>query len=41
MSLLRVPDVRPVSPWWMRHTAQQFGLTEGRIAEAFHVVHTA
>ena len=26
---------------WMRQTAQRFGLSEGRLAEAFHVVHTA
>ncbi|SDE29824.1 N-acetylglucosaminyl deacetylase, LmbE family [Blastococcus fimeti] len=26
---------------WMRQTAQRFGLPEGRMAEAFHVVHTA
>ncbi len=26
---------------WMRQTAQRFGLGEGRLAEAFHVVHTA
>ena len=26
---------------WMRQTAQRFGLPEGRLAEAFHVVHTA
>ena len=25
---------------WMRQTAQRFGLREGRLAEAFHVVHT-
>jgi LmbE family N-acetylglucosaminyl deacetylase len=26
---------------WMQQTAQRFGLGEGRLAEAFHVVHTA
>jgi LmbE family N-acetylglucosaminyl deacetylase len=26
---------------WMRQTAQRFGLPDGRLAEAFHVVHTA
>ncbi|MCW2676288.1 MAG: N-acetylglucosaminyl phosphatidylinositol deacetylase [Modestobacter sp.] len=26
---------------WMRQTAQTHGLSEGRLAEAFHVVHTA
>ena len=26
---------------WMAMTAQRFGLPEGRLAEAFHVVHTA
>jgi LmbE family N-acetylglucosaminyl deacetylase len=26
---------------WMSQTAQRFGLPEGRLAEAFHVVHTA
>jgi LmbE family N-acetylglucosaminyl deacetylase len=26
---------------WMTHTGQQFGLPEGRLAEAFQVVHTA
>ena len=25
---------------WMRQTAERFGLPEGRLAEAFHVVHT-
>ena len=26
---------------WMRQVAERFGLPEGRLAEAFHVVHTA
>ena len=26
---------------WMCQIAQRFGLPEGRLAEAFHVVHTA
>ena len=26
---------------WMRQTAQRFGLADGRLAESFHVVHTA
>ena len=26
---------------WMRQTAERFGLPDGRLAEAFHVVHTA
>jgi hypothetical protein len=26
---------------WMRQTAHRFGLPDGHLAEAFHVVHTA
>ena len=34
-------DLEPSSTDWMRIRPQQFGLPEGRLAEAFHVVHTA
>jgi LmbE family N-acetylglucosaminyl deacetylase len=35
------PDIDRLVTEWMGHTAQQFGLPESRLAEAFHVVHTA
>ena len=35
------PDLEGFVSGWMRMTAQRFGLPEGRMAEAFHVVHTA
>ena len=35
------PDLEGFVTGWMRQTAQRFGLPEGRLAEAFHVVHTA
>ncbi len=35
------PDIEGFVTGWMRLTAQRFGLPEGRLAEAFHVVHTA
>jgi LmbE family N-acetylglucosaminyl deacetylase len=35
------PDLEPFVTGWMRTTAARFGLPEGRLAEAFHVVHTA
>jgi LmbE family N-acetylglucosaminyl deacetylase len=35
------PDVEKFVTGWMTMTAQRFGLPEGRLAEAFHVVHTA
>ena len=35
------PDIEGFVSGWMRMTAQRFGLPEGRMAEAFHVVHTA
>jgi LmbE family N-acetylglucosaminyl deacetylase len=34
------PDLDGFVTAWMGHTAQQFGLPDGRLAEAFHVVHT-
>jgi LmbE family N-acetylglucosaminyl deacetylase len=34
------PDFPDFVTGWMGHTAQQFGLPAGRLAEAFHVVHT-
>ena len=35
------PDLEKFVTDWMVQTAQRFGLPEGRLAEAFHVVHTA
>ena len=35
-----VPDVRRFVTDWMRHVARTHGLPDGRLAEAFHVVHT-
>jgi LmbE family N-acetylglucosaminyl deacetylase len=35
------PDIEKFVTAWMEHTAQRLGLPEGRLAEAFHVVHTA
>jgi LmbE family N-acetylglucosaminyl deacetylase len=35
------PDLETFVTGWMTMTAQRFGLPEGRLAEAFHVVHTA
>ena len=35
------PDLEPMVTAWMAMTAKRFGLPEGRLAEAFHVVHTA
>jgi LmbE family N-acetylglucosaminyl deacetylase len=35
------PDLETFVTGWMSMTAQRFGLPEGRLAEAFHVVHTA
>ena len=35
------PDIEGFVSGWMRMTAQRFGLPEGHMAEAFHVVHTA
>jgi LmbE family N-acetylglucosaminyl deacetylase len=35
------PDLERFVTGWMSMTAQRFGLPEGRLAEAFHVVHTA
>ena len=35
------PDIEGFVSGWMRMTAQRFGLPEGHLAEAFHVVHTA
>ena len=37
----RGADASSSSAGWMAATAQRFGLPEGRLAEAFHVVHTA
>ena len=34
------PDIEGFVSGWMRMTAQRFGLPEGRMAEAFHVVFT-
>jgi LmbE family N-acetylglucosaminyl deacetylase len=34
------PDLEKFVTDWMVQTAQRFGLPEGRLAEAFHVVHT-
>ena len=36
-----MPDLDGFLRGWMRQTAARFGLAEGRLAEAFHVVHTA
>ncbi len=36
-----LPDLARFVTDWMRHTARQHGLPEDRLAEAFHVVHTA
>jgi LmbE family N-acetylglucosaminyl deacetylase len=35
------PDLEKFVTEWMALTAQRFGLADGRLAEAFHVVHTA
>jgi hypothetical protein len=35
------PDLEKFVTGWMSQTAERFGLPEGRLAEAFHVVHTA
>jgi LmbE family N-acetylglucosaminyl deacetylase len=35
------PDLETFVTGWMAQTAARFGLPEGRLAEAFHVVHTA
>jgi LmbE family N-acetylglucosaminyl deacetylase len=35
------PDLETFVTAWMAQTAQRFGLPEGRLAESFHVVHTA
>ena len=35
------PQLEEFVTGWMRVTAQRFGLPEDRLAEAFHVVHTA
>jgi LmbE family N-acetylglucosaminyl deacetylase len=35
------PDLEKFVTGWMAQTAERFGLPEGRLAEAFHVVHTA
>jgi LmbE family N-acetylglucosaminyl deacetylase len=35
------PDLEGFVSGWMRQTAKRFGLPEGRMAEAYHVVHTA
>jgi LmbE family N-acetylglucosaminyl deacetylase len=35
------PDLEKFVTAWMTQTAQRFGLPDGRLAEAFHVVHTA
>jgi hypothetical protein len=36
-----LPDLDAFVTDWMQHTARQHGLPAGRLAEAFHVVHTA
>ena len=36
-----MPDLAGFVRGWMSQTAQRFGLPEGRLAEAFQVVHTA
>ena len=35
------PDLEKFVTAWMSQTAARFGLPDGRLAEAFHVVHTA
>ncbi len=35
------PDLEKFVIGWMRQVAARFGLQEGRLAEAYHVVHTA
>ena len=35
-----LPDVERFVTDWMRRTARTHGLGDGRLAEAFHVVHT-
>ena len=35
------PDIDAFVTGWMRQTAKRFGLPDGRLAEAFQVVHTA
>ena len=35
------PGIDTFVTGWMSQTAKRFGLPEGRLAEAFHVVHTA
>jgi LmbE family N-acetylglucosaminyl deacetylase len=35
------PDIDAFVTAWMAETAKRFGLPEGRLAESFHVVHTA
>ena len=35
------PDLEKFVTGWMSQTARRFGLPEGRLAEAFHVVNTA
>ncbi len=35
------PDIEGFVGGWMTQTARRFGLAEGRMAEAFHLVHTA
>jgi LmbE family N-acetylglucosaminyl deacetylase len=35
------PDLEKFVTGWMSQTAARFGLPDGRLAEAFHVVHTA
>ncbi|WP_324278614.1 hypothetical protein [Blastococcus brunescens] len=35
------PDLERFVTGWMGQTATRFGLPDGRLAEAFHVVHTA
>ena len=36
-----MPDLEGFVSGWMRQIAARFGLPDGRLAEAFHVVHTA
>ncbi len=36
-----MPDLEGLVTGWMAQTARHFGLPGGRLAEAFHVVHTA
>ncbi|WP_199506344.1 PIG-L deacetylase family protein [Geodermatophilus sp. TF02-6] len=36
-----MPDLEGFVGGWMRQTARRFGLPDGRLAEAFQVVHTA